>query len=214
MRERNRMHTMEPRRILIVTPDSKLGGAERNMALLARFMPKDRFRFSLATTFGTQDLIRSFHEQGLAAEEFRFGSNPLRLADLYSYAGHLRPHLIHSFLLRGNWIAAQLARRRRVPWIASERGLDILRPGWKASVNRFMLSSASLVLAVSSPVRDILIARDRIPADRIRVLHGGIAPADPPTDSWASPDSRSAWCSGRPAGWPWSRGPRTDARSA
>lgn len=176
------------RRILIIAPTSMLGGAERNIALLARFMPKDRYRLSLATTFGTGDLTRAFHEEGLAAEEFRYAANPLRVGDLLSYVSHLRPELIHSFLLRGNWIASSLHRWFRTPWIASERGLDAPRPAWKSAANRSFLATARMVLAVSDPVREILIRRDRIPADKIRVLTGGIPPAEPILP----------W----PAGWP------------
>ncbi len=168
------------KRILIVTPTSKLGGAERNIALLADAMPRDRYQFSLATTFGTEDLNRKFKDLGLDAEEFRYFENPSRILDLFSYVKKIKPDLIHSFLLRGNWIAWALSRRfPDIPWIASERGLDILRPPWKARANRFFLSKANLVLAVSEPVKEILIKRDRLPESLIEVMHGGIPPALP-----------------------------------
>lgn len=170
-----------PLNVLIITPDSKLGGAERNIALLAGAMPRDACRLSLATTFGTGDLVRIFRERSLSAEEFRYAEDPRRVVELFRYVEKLKPDVIHSFLLRGNWIARALKLRLpHVPWIASERGLDITRPAWKAGVNRWMLSNADLVLAVSEPVRQILIDRDALPAEKIRVLHGGVSPAEPP----------------------------------
>lgn len=168
------------KRILIVTPTSKLGGAEQNIALLAAAMPRDRTQFFLATTFGTGDLNQKFRELGLDAEEFRYFENPARIIDLFSYVRKIKPDLIHSFLLRGNWIAWALTRRfPGIPWIASERGLDILRPRWKARANQFFLSKADLVLAVSQPVKEILIERDRLAESKIEVMNGGIPPALP-----------------------------------
>lgn len=168
---------MAPKRIFIITPSSKLGGAERNIALLADHMPRDRYLLSLATAFGTGDLLRHFRERGLDAREFPYS----RTLGLFREVERARPELIHSFLLRGNWIASALKRRfPDIPWIASERGLDVTRPPWKARTNRFFLKSADLVLAVSDPVRSILITRDKLPPEKVEVLHGGIPPAEAP----------------------------------
>jgi glycosyltransferase involved in cell wall biosynthesis len=178
----------QPARILVVTPTSKLGGTERNIALLADFLPRDRFTLSLATTFGTGDLVAHFRARGLEAEEFRYAENPSRIIGLFDYVRRIRPHIIHSFLLRGNWISWALTRfNPAIPWIASERGLDITRPEWKAGVNRLFLRSSKLVLAVSEPVREILIRRDRLDPAGIEVMTGGIPPAPPPLpepDAW------------------------------
>ncbi len=181
-----------PLRVLVITPTSKLGGTERNVALLARHLPKQVVRLSLATTFGTGDLVRRFHEEGLEAEEFRYAENPKRVMDLFAFARRIQPDIIHSFLLRGNWISWSIKRlrwARPVPWVASERGLDIGRPPWKARINRFFLSSADRVLAVSDPVRSILIQRDRLAPERLEVLSGGVEPpGEPlePLDGWES----------------------------
>lgn len=168
-------------KVLIITPDSKLGGAERNMALLAQSVPRDRVTFSLATTFGTGDLVRIYRDLGLRAEEFSYRSRPGRLLDLRRYVQDIQPDLIHSWLLRGNWIAALLrASGMHTPWIAAERGLDITRPAWKATLNRHMLAGADRVLAVSEPVRRILIERDKLPAGKVHVLPGGVPLPEPP----------------------------------
>lgn len=168
-------------KVLIITPDSKLGGAERNMALLAQAVPRDRVTFSLATTFGTGDLVRIFQEQGLRAEEFDYRRSPGRLVDLRRFVEDVQPDLIHSWLLRGNWIASMLkASGIRAPWIAAERGLDITRPAWKATLNRQMLRGVDRVLAVSEPVRRILLDRDKLPAEIVHVLPGGVPRPDPP----------------------------------
>jgi glycosyltransferase involved in cell wall biosynthesis len=180
----------EPVRILVITPTSKLGGTERNIALLADFLPRDRFTLSLATTFGTGDLVEHFRARGLEAEEFRYWENPLRIIALFDYVRRIRPHIIHSFLLRGNWISWALTRfNPEIQWIASERGLDAPRPPWKASANRFFLRTCRQVLAVSEPVREILLRRDGLRADQIEVLTGGIPPAVaalPEPDAWKS----------------------------
>lgn len=168
-------------KVLIITPDSKLGGAERNIALLARSMPRDRVTYALATTFGTGDLVRIFREEGLRAEEFRYAESPGRAFALRRYVEDFAPDLIHSWLLRGNWIASMLNTfGPRRPWIAAERGLDITRPPWKAALNRRMLAGADRVLAVSEPVRRILLERDQLAPSQVEVLPGGVPDAPPP----------------------------------
>lgn len=170
----------EKKRILIITPDSKLGGAERNIALIAKHMRATHQLF-LATTFGTGDLLEKFRSAGHQAEEFRYFENPARIADLFEYVKTIRPEIIHSFLLRGNWIAWALTRRNpEIKWIASERGLELGRSAIKARANRFFLSKADRILAVSAAVRDILIARDGLEASKIQVMNGGIEEPDPP----------------------------------
>ncbi|PIU48791.1 MAG: hypothetical protein COS94_00325 [Candidatus Hydrogenedentes bacterium CG07_land_8_20_14_0_80_42_17] len=169
--------------ILVVTPTSKLGGAERNIGLLAEHMPRESYKLFLATFFGTGDLINHFQKLNYEAKEFNYSKNLFEISHFFKFAKNIQPDIIHSFLLRGNWTAWALKQfpwAKGIPWIASERGLDITRPNWKAEANRFFLKPADLILAVSEPVKKILVERDKIESERIEILNGGVPSPLPP----------------------------------
>jgi glycosyltransferase involved in cell wall biosynthesis len=89
---------------------------------------------------------------------------------------HDPPDVVHAFLPRAN-IVSRLGNRlagRRVPHVSSERSTDFRRSPRVRRLNRLTARWTDLVLAVSPLVRDVLVARDRLPAAKIRVLENGI----------------------------------------
>lgn len=173
--------TPAPRRILILAPYSTLGGAERNIALMARHLDMRRYEVLLITCGGTGDLARACRNAGWRTEEYPVFAHPPAFFNMRAAVRRFRPDLIHSFLLRGNWLAGLLVRLLpSVPWLAAERSCDLVRPAWRAALNRRLLARAHAVLAVSAPVREILMRRDRIPAEKIRIVPGGVEAAAPP----------------------------------
>ena len=86
------------------------------------------------------------------------------------------PDVVHAFLPRAN-IVSRLGNRlaaRRVAHVSSERSTDFRRSSRVRRLNRLTARWTDLVLAVSPLVRDVLVARDRLPARKIAVLENGI----------------------------------------
>lgn len=84
--------------------------------------------------------------------------------------------VVHAFLPRAN-IVSRVAARMSVPGrphVSSERSTDFRRSALVRRLNRLTARWTDLVLAVSPMVRDVLIARDRIPATQIAVLENGV----------------------------------------
>ncbi|MBL4889489.1 MAG: glycosyltransferase family 4 protein [Candidatus Lindowbacteria bacterium] len=164
-------------RILILTPSSEPGGTQRNIELLCRNISASQYNICVVTNFGSGELSKRVQKTEHNAQEFRCFSKPLEYSRLKQFTAKFQPHLIHSFLLRANWLASRLRlSRTELPWIAAERTMDLTRPFWKARVNARLLSKASRVHAVSQPVKDILISRDKLPSDQIKVVPGGFEP--------------------------------------
>jgi len=87
-----------------------------------------------------------------------------------------RVDVVQSFLPRAN-VISRVANRlsgRPVPHLSSERSTDFKRSPRVARLNRYTAPWTDVVLAVSPMVRDVLVARDGIPAERIAVLENGI----------------------------------------
>lgn len=84
--------------------------------------------------------------------------------------------LVHAFLPRAN-IISRVANRlagSRVPHVSSERSTDFKRSSTVRWLNQRTARWTDLVLAVSPMVRDVLVARDRLPREKIVVLENGI----------------------------------------
>ena len=107
---------------------------------------------------------------------------------LAKWVRHYRPDVVHSFLPRANVmsrIGLKLARLS-APHVSSERSTDLKRRGAVTLLNRYTARWTNHVLAVSRQVRDVLIKRDGIVAQKISILENGIdldhVDAMPPTD--------------------------------
>lgn len=87
-----------------------------------------------------------------------------------------RYDVVHSLLPRAN-IVSRIANRLSGaprPHFAGERSTDFRRSRAVLALNRLTAPWSDAVLAVTPAVRDVLIARDRIPAEQILVLPNGI----------------------------------------
>jgi len=96
--------------------------------------------------------------------------------------------VVQSFLPRANIVSRVANRLCRYPsrHVSSERSTDFRRSPTVSRLNRYTAPWSDLVLAVSPMVREVLVARDGIAQEKIRVLENGIdlaaVDAVPPAD--------------------------------
>jgi glycosyltransferase involved in cell wall biosynthesis len=84
--------------------------------------------------------------------------------------------VVQSFLPRANVVsrvANRLARGSR-PHLSSERSTDFNRSRLICRLNGWTARLTDRVLAVSADLRELLVERDRLPAEKIRILQNGI----------------------------------------
>lgn len=172
------------KKILFVISTLEVGGTERQLvAMLSRF---DRERFEPAVCVLSpggvlEEEVRSLGV-GLHVIPLR-GLSPVRhLPPIVSLIWRLlkvvrseKPDLIHGLLFWDYVLAACAGRLARVPAVvAGRRSLSRSRPRKYLVLERFVNRLTDLVIANSEAVREDTIRRERLPAQKVRVIHNGI----------------------------------------
>ena len=107
-----------------------------------------------------------------------------------------RPTLMHAFLFRAGLMARLPAVLHRVPRLV----VSIRQMNWRSPLahrfNHLTSGAVDRFTAVSSAVRNLAVARSRIPAGRIEVIPNGVeipGPGDDITDGPGAGDIFTAW---------------------
>jgi glycosyltransferase involved in cell wall biosynthesis len=169
-------------RILLVINGLDFGGTESAVEQLALHLAR---RGHEVRVLGMKPPGRTAHrlaERGIAVATLGMG-DVVSARDMVLAAWRMRRlfddapvDVVQSFLPRANIVsrmANRLARSRAVH-VSSERSTDFRRSRAVRTLNRLTARWSDLVLAVSPTVRDVLVARDRIPPGKIAVLENGI----------------------------------------
>ena len=180
--------------VLQLLPELDPGGAERVVLALARRLPRDRFRVSVAALDGRGSLSEAFRDAGCDVHDL--GSRkrrPMQAAGpLRRLIERTRPTVLHSHLFRAHLAARLAGAARRTPvTVATEHQADPRR--WAVRLARWATRRATRVTAVSDAVRRHLV-RHGFPPDRVCAIPNGIDPepfdrADPlPRSELGLPD--------------------------
>lgn len=190
------------RRILLVIAGLCAGGAERQMALLARGLDRSRYEVGLLI-FNTEDKIhyQDVFEQPLwfrALGLSRRRSGPLGLAlgmviGIRRAVADFQPDLIHTSLNVANVAmrAAGLLFFRRTPVVTSIRcNFLLLYPRTDQIIERLLCHRSAAIVANSEATRQQLLKALNLSAGRVVTVENGIDPG-------FSPGSAHT-----PEGWP------------
>lgn len=180
------------RRILLVIAGLCAGGAERQMALLARGLDRSRYEVGLLI-FNTKDKV---HYQDVFEQPLWFRAlglsrrcrGPLGLAlgmvlGIRQAVADFRPDLIHTSLNVANVAvrATGLLCFRRIPVVTSVRS-DFLTGYPKADqiVERMLSCRSTAIISNTEPIRQQLASALFLSADRIVTVENGIDPCFSP----------------------------------
>lgn len=169
-------------RVLLVINGLDFGGTESNVANVARGLRAAGVAVEILCLKPIARLGLELREEGVPVASLNMGEK-VGMAGLAEGSWALRRWLrdrefevIHSFLPRAN-VMSRIAKRLsglRCLHFSNEESTDLQRSLSVSVLNRLTLGLTDRVLAVSEPVRDVLVRRDRIPAHRIDVLTFGI----------------------------------------
>lgn len=142
-------------RLAFVIPTLDQSGAERQLALLAAGLPRDRFDvrvFALNRGGCYADQLR---EDGIPVEILgkRFRFDPLTYVRLRAGLRRFQPAIVQSFLFAANSyvrLPGICPRNSRV--IISERCVDTWKSGWQLKLDRLLIPRAAAVTANSESV--------------------------------------------------------------
>lgn len=169
-------------KILLTINGTDFGGTESALAEIARHLDLRGHEVSVLSLKPPGRTGERLREQGIAVHTLGMDEvvSPLSmLRATWQMTGWLQRHsfdVVHSFLPRANVIsrlANRLAKGQR-PHFSAERSTDYNRSAMVCRLNRWTCRWSHRVLAISPMIRDLLIRRDGLPADKIEILENGI----------------------------------------
>jgi glycosyltransferase involved in cell wall biosynthesis len=169
------------KRILHVIPSLDRAGAEKQMTLLVRGLPRDPFETHVcALTRGgplLADLQRAEIPVTVIGKTWR--ADPRAYWKLRRLVARLRPDLVHTWLFAANAYGRRAALACGVKHlIACERCVDPWKGWLELAIDRYLARRSSRIVAVSQGVRDFYVHHG-LPAEKFVVIHNAVPPAKP-----------------------------------
>lgn len=164
-------------RILYVIDSMKVGGAEQLLVGMLRTYTRADHRIAVAY-FSPGPLEQDVAALGVPAQRIsRHGlADPMALPRLLGLMRRLRPHVVHTHLVKSDLVGQLAAAIARVPVrISSAHNVDPWRR-WTALtfINRMITCRCQQVIAVSREVRDYLVSVHAYPTEKIVTIENGI----------------------------------------
>jgi glycosyltransferase involved in cell wall biosynthesis len=180
-RRTSRFRTPVTIRVLQIIPTLVRGGAEKQMALLARGLPPDEFDVHVAVLTHTGPLEASLQEANIPVTQIgkRWKIDPFAYARLKSEIRRLQPDIVHTWLFAANSYGRRAAFSAGVKHIiAGERCVDPWKGRMNLWIDRALAKRTERIVTNSSGVKDFYVERG-IAADKFTIIPNGIAPAAP-----------------------------------
>jgi glycosyltransferase involved in cell wall biosynthesis len=169
-------------KVLHLTTDSQIAGAERLLVLMARHAARGD-QHVVCTLRERGPLHRAIEAAGGTAFSLglRHGSQLGPAIRRLLWLLRQEPvDLLHTHLFHAGVLAWAASRFGAVPPRIHTRHYEGLLhqygKGWEVLLDQYATRAADHVVAISHAARDVLIRMDHIPADRICVVHNGIEP--------------------------------------
>lgn len=166
------------RRILHIIPTLDRNGAEKQLALLAAGLPRDRFDVHVCALTRGGPLEQPLRDAGIPVTVIgkRWKFDPGAYRRLKRHIQQLRPDLVHTWIFAANSYGRQAARAAGVRHIvAGERCVDPWKRWHELAIDRYLARFTDQIVTNSSGVRDFYAERG-IPADKFTIIPNGIRP--------------------------------------
>jgi len=163
-------------RLLLLIPTLDPSGAEKQLALLARGLPRPAFDVHVCCLTRGGDYQRWLEDAQIPCTVLhkRFKFDPVALSRLKGLLRDLQPDLVHTWLFAANaYGRLALGSAPRCPVIVSERCVDLWKAGWQHWLDRRLAPRTTALVANSQAVADFYRERG-FPAGRISVIANGI----------------------------------------
>ncbi len=165
-----------PWRVAYVIGELGKGGAEYQLYELLRGLDRTRFRAEVFVLAAGAYWAGPIRELGVPVHEIagRGSGDVGRLRRLRTALRAWAPHVLHTILWSGNSYGRLAAIGLGIPVVITAERNVIARPGWQVTVERVLDRFTDLYLVNSRAIADGLVARERLPATKMRVVHNGI----------------------------------------
>jgi len=165
-------------RLLLIIPTLVRGGAEKQLALLARSLARDEFDVHVAILTHTGPLESDLTSAGIPVTVIgkRWKFDPLCYWRLRQHIAALRPDIVHTWLFAANAYGRQAAISAGVRHIvAGERCVDPWKAGWQLTIDRALAGWTERIVTNSTGVKDFYVSHG-LPAEKFVIIPNGIAP--------------------------------------
>lgn len=163
-------------RVLLVIPTLDASGAEKQFALLASRLPRDRFEphvVALARSGPYERLIRGA-DVPITILGKRFKADPVAWARLRGVVRRLRPDVMHTWLFAANAYGRLAASGDEAPAvIVSERCVDSWKSGWQLWLDRQLEGRTAALVGNSESVSEFY-RQQGIAAEKVVTIPNGI----------------------------------------
>jgi glycosyltransferase involved in cell wall biosynthesis len=168
--------------ILQLIPTLDRSGAEKQMVLLAKGLPRDRFRVEVAALTRLGPLGADLREAGIPITLIgkRLKADPLALARLSSFMKERKFDVVQTWIFAANTYGRLAAKRAGVPVVVvSEMAVDLWKGRGQLAVDRFLAKWTDRVVGNSNAVVEFY-RKAGIPSSRLEVIPSGIGDEEPP----------------------------------
>lgn len=169
-------------KVLQLIPTLDRSGAEKQMALLATGLPRDRFRVEVAALTRLGPLERELTAAGvrltLIGKRFKF--DPFALGRLTRFLRANNYDVIQTWIFAANTYGRIAARRAGVPVVVTaEMAVDLWKSRRELAIDRRLARWSDRVVGNSRAVVDFY-RNAGIPAEKLELIYSGIADEIPP----------------------------------
>jgi glycosyltransferase involved in cell wall biosynthesis len=169
--------------VLQVIPTLDRSGAEKQMVLLAAGLPRDRFRVEVAALTRLGPLEADLLGAGIPIHAIgkRHKLDVGALNRLTRLMKDRRYDVVQTWIFAANVYGRVAARRAKVPVVlTAEMAVDLWKGRGQFLIDRRLAGWTDRVIGNSRAVVDFYRDTVGIPADRLEVIHSGIADEEPP----------------------------------
>ncbi len=169
------------KRVLQIVDGFRMGGAENKLWELIQRLDHHKYEIMLANVGPTGPLQAQFEQLGIELFDFRrrWAFDPLPFLKLYRVMRQRRIDIVQTTLFWADFIGATAAKCAGVPVIlswetVSHEGDPYHNNFQRRNGYRLAMKCVDLIIAVSQEVKESLICRRHLPAEKIRVIHYGV----------------------------------------
>lgn len=163
-------------RTLFVIDELDIGGTEQQILETVRRIDRSRFE-PYVCCFRHGRKAQEIEALGVPVlhEPKRLKADPGLVLRLAALMRRERFDIVQTYLWTANTWARLAARLAGVPCVvASERNVDIWEETYKRMIGRFLARSTDRIIANSEAVRQYLLRRGGLPADKVVTIYNGV----------------------------------------
>ncbi|MEO6809279.1 MAG: glycosyltransferase [Isosphaeraceae bacterium] len=169
--------------VLQLIPTLDRSGAEKQMVLLAKGLPRERFRVEVAALTRLGPLEADLTRLGIPVTLIgkRHKADPLALRRLVRFMVERQFDVVQTWIFAANTYGRLAARRAGVPVVVTaEMAVDLWKGCTPLAIDRRLACWTDRVVGNSRAVVDFY-RNAGIPDDRLAMIYSGISDEEPPT---------------------------------